>query len=43
MEKFITSEYIELDIESIEIIEEDIDMYDIEVEEDHTFFCNQNV
>lgn len=37
MEKFITSNYEELTIDSIEIIEEDVDMYDIEVEEDHTF------
>ena len=27
MEKFITSEYIELEIDSIEIIEEDIDIH----------------
>ena len=37
MEKFITSNYEQIDIESIELINENIELYDIEVEEDHTF------
>jgi hypothetical protein len=37
MNNFITSEYTELDIESINIIEEECEMYDIEVKDDHTF------
>jgi len=42
MEQFIASNYKEYDIESIEIIDEDLDMYDIEVEEDHTFCITNN-
>lgn len=42
MEQFIASNYKEYEIESIKIIEEAIDMYDIEVNEDHTFCITTN-
>ena len=42
MQKFIISEYQELTIDNIELIEEECELYDIEVEDDHTFCITEN-